>query len=233
MPPSETPRDAEEYRMQRTRAGWPEIALGLVTYLICLALLALWLIQIPDAQAGLRGIIGMGINGVAGIIALLAALALRVRDLRSFGFRQAEKKWLLAGLAFGIAAFAASFVIEGIYFYFITEPSTQGDFQAAAKGGILSLFALLVTGALLTPLGEEVVFRGVIANALNKYGMWAGVVASAAIFAAVHGLSVIFLLAFMVGILTGILYRKTGSLWPGFALHAVYNGLHLLYYATL
>ena len=213
--------------------GWPEMAAGLVTYLICLGGIGIWLLQIPDEQAGLRGIVGMAANGVAGCIAFMAAFSLRIRNFRAFGFRGTERKWLCMAAAVGLAAFALSFLIEGVYFHFITEPNTQGDFQAAAKGGVFSLIILLITGAILTPLGEEIVFRGVIANALNKYGFWAGVVLSAAIFAVVHGLSVILLLAFMVGIIAGVLFRKTGSLWPCIILHVVYNGLHLLYYATL
>jgi hypothetical protein len=217
----------------RVQPGWPEVAVALVTYLILIAAIGLWMVQTPDEQAALRGIIGMAANGAAGAIALLAAFALRIRDFQAFGFRAAERKWLLAGAALGVFAFGLSFMIEGIYFLFITEKNTQADFQAAASGGALSLLALLITGAFFTPFGEEVVFRGVIANALNRYGMWAGVVGSAAIFAVIHGPSVILLDAFMVGILTGILFRKTGSLWPSLVIHIVYNGLHLLHYSTL
>ncbi len=213
--------------------GWPEIAAGLITYLIGLLLIGLWLLQIPDEEAAFRGIVGMAANGVAGSIAFMAAFSLRIRHFRAFGFRPVGRKWLYISAGLGVFAFALSFLIEGVYFHFITEPNTQGDFQAAAKDGALSLFILLVTGALFTPFGEEVVFRGVIANALNRYGVWAGVVLSAAIFAVVHGPSVIMALAFMVGIMAGILFRKTGSLWPCLVLHIVYNGLHLLYYATL
>lgn len=216
-----------------TQPGWPEVAVGLVTYLVGLLLVGVWLLQIPDEQAPLRGIIGMGANGVAGLCAFAAAYALRIRDLRAFGFRPCARKWLSIAAACGVGAFALSFLIEGVYFHFITEPNTQGDFQAAAKDGLLSLTILLITGAIFTPLGEEIVFRGVIANAWNRYGFWVGVVASAAVFAAVHGPSVIFLLAFMVGIIAGVLLRKTGSIWPCLVVHMVYNGLHLLYYATL
>ena len=74
---------------------------------------------------------------------------------------------------------------------------------------------------------------GVIANALNRYGALWGVVASAIVFAAVHGPNVIFLLAFMIGILAGILFRKTNSLRPGITVHVTYNGLHLLSYSVL
>ncbi|MNC62666.1 CAAX amino terminal protease self- immunity [compost metagenome] len=120
-----------------------------------------------------------------------------------------------------------------MYFHFITEPNNQADFQTAAQGGTLSLFVLIITGAIFTPLGEEFVFRGVIANALNRYGAWAGVVGSATIFGVAHGFNVILFDAFMVGILTGILFRKTNSIWPGVIVHIVYNALNLLYYSTL
>lgn len=191
------------------------------------------IVRIPDEQAAFRGNIGGALNGLAGTAALLAACALRIRDLRVFGFRAAAWKWLFIGIALGVAAFGASFAIEKIYFSFIMEPNTQGDFQAAAKAGPLALFMLIVTGAILTPLGEEFLFRGVIANALNRYGAWIGVVGSAAIFAVVHGLSVILPLAFMAGLITGWLFWKTRSIWPGVVVHVVYNGLHLLYYSTL
>lgn len=213
--------------------GWPEISVALVVYVVLIALLGAWMVQTPPEQASLRGIIGMAANGVAGGIALLAAFALRIRDFRTFGFRTVERKWLLAGVAIGVVAFGASFIVEYVYFLFITEPNTQVDFQAAAKAGPAMLLILLFAGAVLTPLGEEFVFRGVVANALNRYGAWAGVVASAAIFAAAHGPSVIFVLAFMIGIVAGWLFRRTESIWPGVVVHVVYNGLHLIYYATL
>ncbi len=215
------------------RPGWPEVAAALVTYLVLVVALALWMIQIPDAQASLRGIVGMAANGAAGCIALLAAFSLRIRDFRAFGFRPAARPQLLLAAALGVLAFGLSFLIEGLYFLFVTEPNTQADFQAAATGGLLPLLVLLVSGALFTPFGEEVVFRGVIANALNRYGPWPGVVGSAAIFAVVHGPSVILLDAFMVGILTGVMFRRTLSLWPPLLIHCMYNGLHLLYYSTL
>lgn len=215
------------------RPGWPEIAVALFCYLVLIVVIALWMVQIPDEQAAWRGIVGMATNGVAGAVAFFAAFALRIRDLRAFGFRAVERKWLLVGVALGFVAFGLSFLIEGVYFLFVTEENTQADFQAAAMGGVLSLLVLLITGALLTPLGEELVFRGVIANALNRYGMWPGVMGSAAIFAVVHGPSVILLDAFMVGIVVGILFRKTNSIWPGVVVHVAYNGLWLLYYSMM
>lgn len=217
----------------QAKPGWPEVAVALGVYMVLVAALGLWMVNTGDEQAALRGIVGMAANGVIGVVALLAAVALRIRDFRAFGFRAVEPKWVAVGVALGVVAFGLSFIVEAVYFHFITEVNTQADFQAAASGGALSLLVLLVAGALLTPLGEEVVFRGVIATALNRHGAWAGVLGSAVIFAAVHGPSVIFFDALMVGILIGVLYRKTGSLWPALAVNVVYNGLHLVTYSIL
>ncbi|MEK3879140.1 CPBP family intramembrane glutamic endopeptidase [Paenibacillus sp. FSL M7-0420] len=219
--------------MPHTRPGWPEILTALSLYMIGVVILGVWMLQIPDEQAILRINIGGAANGLIGFLALFAAYALRIRNLRAFGFRMTERKWLLMAVVIGIAAFGGCFVIEGIYYHFVTEINTQADFQTAAQGGPLSMFILLITGAILTPLSEEFVFRGVIANALNRYGPWAGIVGSAAIFGVVHGFTVILLDAFMVGVLVAYLFRKTGSIWPGVVVHIVYNGLNLLYYSTL
>lgn len=58
-------------------------------------------------------------------------------------------------------------------------------------------------------------------------------VISAAIFGIVHGLSVIFILAFMVGLITGALFRKTGSIYPCLVVHVAYNSAHLISYSFL
>lgn len=219
--------------LKRSRPGWLEVLTALGIYLIGIIMLGVWMLQIPDELAILRINIGGLGNGLVGLVALFATCMLKVRNLRTFGFRRAERKWLLVGAALGVAAFIGCFIIEGVYFHFITEPNNQADFQVAAKGGVFSLFVLIITGAILTPLGEEFVFRGVIANTLNRYGAWAGVVGSAAVFGIVHGFNVILFDAFMVGILTGILFRKTNSIWPGVVVHIMYNALNLLYYSTL
>ncbi|MGO6695838.1 lysostaphin resistance A-like protein [Rhizobium johnstonii] len=81
-------------------------------------------------------------------------------------------------------------------------------------------------GAIFTPFGEEILFRGVVANALNRYGVFAGVVLSSIIFGLVHGVSVILPVAIMVGVLCGILFRATRSVWPCVILHCVYNAMN-------
>lgn len=214
------------------RPGWPEVVTALGVYIVAGALIVLWL-STTEASASFKGIAGMAANGVAGTVALLAAIAIRLRNWQAFGFRPTTPKWIFIGVGLGLFAFAASFAIEHVYWSFIPEENTQDDFVAAAKSGLGPLLILVAMGGILTPLGEEFVFRGVIATALNRFGAWIAVVGSAAIFGIAHGPSVIAVLAFMIGLFTGLLYRRTGSIWPAIAVHIVYNSLHLFGYAIL
>lgn len=95
------------------------------------------------------------------------------------------------------------------------------------------MMLLLFTGAVLGPIGEELVFRGVVQSALEKYGPWSALIGSSLMFAAIHGPSVIFVDALVMGLLFGAVFRLAGSIWPAIVLHMVYNGLNLVYYSTI
>ncbi len=90
--------------------------------------------------------------------------------------------------------------------------------------GTVPFLSSFLGGAIFTPFSEEILFRGVVANALNRYGAFAGIVVSSIIFGLAHGVSVILTIAIMVGILSAVLFRATGSVWPSVVLHSVYNG---------
>ncbi|WP_327034943.1 CPBP family intramembrane glutamic endopeptidase [Micromonospora ureilytica] len=76
---------------------------------------------------------------------------------------------------------------------------------------------------LLTPLGEELLFRGVVANALLRYGPVVGVVGSDLVFALYHGINSVLPGAFFIGLVTAELFRRTGSVWPSVVVHVVVN----------
>jgi membrane protease YdiL (CAAX protease family) len=63
----------------------------------------------------------------------------------------------------------------------------------------------------------------VLANALQRYGVGISVLVSAAVFAISHDTNPVMLAAFLIGVGTAVLFRKTGSVWPGLFLHATNN----------
>jgi membrane protease YdiL (CAAX protease family) len=89
----------------------------------------------------------------------------------------------------------------------------------------------------VAPFGEEVFFRGVILDGfLKRYSTKTALIASSLIFALAHMNPYQFFSAFCAGLVTGVIYIKTRSLWPCVFAHglnnllvwAIMNKLHTL-----
>lgn len=83
--------------------------------------------------------------------------------------------------------------------------------------------ANVVLVVLVGPFVEELLFRGLGFGLLRPFGRAVAVVGSAATFAAVHGLVEGFLLIFVLGLGLAVMREVSGSVVPGFALHATFN----------
>ena len=83
---------------------------------------------------------------------------------------------------------------------------------------IYTLFAVI--GA---PVIEELVFRKLFIDSTHKYGETVSVFVSALLFGLIHGNSAQFFLAFMLGLLFGTVYVRTGNVWLTIALHLMIN----------
>jgi len=88
----------------------------------------------------------------------------------------------------------------------------------------LTLFTLLLYVSILTPIVEEVVFRGFVLDvASERYGDWFAIFISALLFALVHLEAVSVINAFIGGLIYGYIRIRTGSLWPSIILHFLWN----------
>jgi membrane protease YdiL (CAAX protease family) len=80
-----------------------------------------------------------------------------------------------------------------------------------------------LAGLLFVPL-EEYVFRGVVLRWTARWcGLGCGLVVSATAFAAFHLDWPRFPARFLAGLVLGLLYWRTRSLWPCFVAHYVHN----------
>lgn len=88
---------------------------------------------------------------------------------------------------------------------------------------------------LLTPFVEELVFRGavlrVLLGAFSRH--WVAIAISAAIFALVHANPAQMPHAFLVGLLLGWMYYRTGSILPGVVVHWVNNTVAYAIYVLM
>ncbi len=94
-----------------------------------------------------------------------------------------------------------------------------------AWGGRLVVGVTLLDVVALTPVLEELLFRGLLFATLRRgLGVPAAAVASAAVFAVAHGYGTLgFASVFWSACLWAWAYEKTGSLWPCIGAHAVDN----------
>ena len=94
---------------------------------------------------------------------------------------------------------------------------------ALPEGAALAWAALRI--CLVTPLAEELAFRGGALYLLQPLGGAGAVVVQAVLFAALHGSWTARAYGLGMGLIFGWAARKAKSVWPGSALHIINNCL--------
>jgi uncharacterized protein len=208
--------------------GLPEVLAGGATYAASLALVAVLLPRVEDPAV--VGVVALFVSGAMGLLAFAVAALGRIRGLAAFGFRGASPRHLAVAAVLGVVAYVVGTAFAVAYTAVSGDTQVvQSSYQAAAAASWWSLLLAVVAGAVVTPLGEEAFFRGVLANALfARYRARVVVVVSAAVFALAHGVNPVLPAAFVVGVLAAVLFRWSGSVWPAVVLHGVNNLVALL-----
>jgi membrane protease YdiL (CAAX protease family) len=102
------------------------------------------------------------------------------------------------------------------------------------RGSPLVLLLVIVGIGIVTPIGEEMFFRGWLQRcARQRFGPAWGVALSAVLFALVHGGPLLVLAIVPMGVALALAYEVTGSIWTPILMHAVNNtaavaGIYLL-----
>lgn len=149
--------------------------------------------------------------------------------LRLSGIRMPRKRTVSLMVAVLATSLIATSLYAGIVEWLdvdiLSPPDVESDIIFDGLAVLLTFQAL----AFITPLTEEIFFRGFIfGGLLSRLGPWRAMVASALVFSAFHlslgGLIPIFI----TGFLLAWLYWRTGSLWAAIGAHAGQNSLALL-----
>ncbi len=107
----------------------------------------------------------------------------------------------------------------------LIELVAPGFADVLADVGQGSLVLAVLGLVILPPLVEEIVFRGVLLERFTvKWNLTAAILVSSVTFGLLHVDPVG---AGVFGVVTCLLYLRTGSLWPGILLHLVNNGVAL------
>lgn len=221
--PGEPPATSSARTNKVSRPGWPEIIVGLVVYLI-IGFGGVRLFEQFGLDPVVHGLILTAWTGVATLIAFAVAARLRIRSLSAFGVRRTSGRWLLISVGVGLVAFVLKSLAILAWVQITGDTNNVQDvYGDGAGGGLLSLVLSTVFIAIFSPLGEELLYRGIVTNALLRYGPFVGVVGSTVIFALMHGINNIFPAAVVAGLATAEVFRRSGSIWPGLVVHFVFN----------
>ncbi|KZD07516.1 CPBP family intramembrane glutamic endopeptidase [Oceanibaculum pacificum] len=205
------------------RPGWREIAAGLAMLVVVGFCGGILIARLPIDPVAI-GLIFTALSGIAGMAGFLAAFLLRIRAWEAFGVRPTSGRWLLIGAAAGLAAFLLKSLAILAYIALTGDDvSPQQIYATGASGGAGAALLATIFLTVVTPLGEEFLFRGVVTRALLRYGPFVGVGGGALIFALFHGINIVFPAALVAGVIAGEVFRRSGSIWPAVMVHAVVN----------
>lgn len=149
-------------------------------------------------------------------LSTLGLRSLRLSAKRTFVLAVA----VLAGSL--IATSAYSLLVGWLGIDALQPPEVDAGIAFDGAAVLLTFQAL----ALMTPIVEEVFFRGFIfSGLLRRFGPRWAIIVSALVFSAFHLSLGVVIPIFMTGVLLAWLYWKTGSLWAAIAAHAGQNAL--------
>ena len=189
----------------------------------------------PAQEVALRTWVAVHLlaGGVALLVWLMGARR-SLHPLRALGLvrPRVSLPWsallTLAALGFSIVAtYLYGLIVEGLDVDALRPPDIRDRPDALFPGiGFLLTFQAL---AVVTPVSEEVLFRGfVLQGLLARMGAGPAIVSTALVFSALHLDAGTIIPIFFTGLALGWLNVKTGSLWPCIAAHAGQNAIALL-----
>lgn len=172
------------------------------------------------------------------LMVIMAFVKIRGGKIRSLGLVRASLPsylWVLPAMGAYLSILLIGFKLVEVLFPNIDLDQLQDIAFLSAQGNIEMLLAFVAL-IIIAPISEEITFRGFLFGGLKKKLGWIGAaVISSLVFALVHGQLNVAIDTFLLGLVLAWLYRKTKSIWPSIALHAIKNSIafYLLFFSNL
>lgn len=165
-------------------------------------------------------------------IALIVAVVLGFykEGFSSLGFTTNK---IPKALLYGVVGFVVAFILAGIVGYpiqqeFGVDPTQEALSQTAAVPGLLPI--VFLSGVIIAPIAEEVVFRGYLYKAFrDRFKPSYAIVLSAALFSVIHLELLAAAPLFVIGVVLAYVYEKTGNIMAPITLHVLNNAIAFLF----
>ena len=225
------------------------IILSLIGTLILSSMTGLSVLEISDTDKWdysnpalltfVRGMLVIQFLGLFVIPCFLFAYFSDPRPIRYLGLNSAKSTYFLLGAVVLIVALPLVDWLGVFNHRLIPETTSMGKWMkesedAAAKqisfmlkkNTIHDLFMNLLFVAVFAGVGEELFFRGVLQRIFIRLfkSPLAGIIATAIVFSAIHLQFYGFIPRLILGVLLGLIYWYSGSLWPAIVAHFIYDG---------
>lgn len=129
-------------------------------------------------------------------------------------------------IIFSLSILFNLFVLQHVF------PDASEEQSSALNLHILSQYQilLLIGSAILTPIFEELIFRGFMLRFFSeRFPFWIAAILTSLFFGVAHTYSLgIMVSAFFAGLMMAFLYRKTNSIIPAILFHIINNIVALL-----
>ena len=233
IPDDSSIEDAYEGASGKKWVSWLIIITFLIGWLLLLFIgtgllwIALYLVGLSDGLA-------FSISSLVIAIILIPLVLLyiyvdgsldRIKEMLKFG---SLKRVLILILAIPIVVTIIDLILNMIYAVvwigIFGEPSTNTDLGTDWESSSIDIAFLFLSVAIVTPIAEELLFRGYILDSIKRmHGDWPAIIGSALLFALVHFNLFGMVPIIMAGVIYGWLRIKTGSLLPSIACHMMWN----------
>ena len=161
------------------------------------------------------------------VFILAAFIVARVRNLSFIEDTGMKNKvsWKMVGWCFLVSLVSIIFFgnLTNVFIAFIELLGYESIFdsnEVSTFGQYIGMFFSICVAAAFC---EELLFRGVILSGFRKYGAKVAIFASAFIFMIMHGNAEQTVHQFIVGLIVGVIFYKTGNLWIGVLVHFFNN----------
>ncbi|MFB0918841.1 MAG: CPBP family intramembrane metalloprotease [Clostridiaceae bacterium] len=222
--------------------------MGVAKFIVFLVISIVLSVIVPSLVIGLSGSDPMFILKNGGLTIFLTSLVMYLSMMvlyYFFGLERLEREALFTkapsrsvpNILYYFAPFSLGILLNLVYMNII-QRVFPGFFEQMMDSGNLSsnilksndpiqITMIFIAIVIMAPIVEEIVFRGILYNMLNKsMGLFAAAIVSSMGFGILHGLT--FVQTFFIGLILAILYQITGDLKVPIIAHMVNNFIALV-----
>ena len=180
----------------------------------------------PDRDVLYKYSTAVGALVIYGILLLIVlAIAGFRRDLLGLRRPNSWKRAAGYGVLLLVGVYIAIALIDPLLHGAREQGLTPDRWEPSHAGAYAANF---VAVAVVAPIVEELMFRGLGFSLLERFGMWPAILIVGLTFAAAHGLFEAFPELALFGCALAWLRAKTKSVYPGMLLHATFNSIALI-----